>query len=125
MYDESQDESQDVYYPEAETSSEPTSIDTSALQAAFRDQLFACLEECARGRIGLFANHEIAGENAWPEAARLRELAFALQSILAQESIVNPLIEHFLDLCTMHGESNPGEPKLARAFLDHIASEQL
>jgi len=120
MYDESQD-----VYPDSQSETESAGIDTSTLQAVFRNQLLACLEECARGRIGLFANHEIAGENAWPQAARLRELAFALQSILAQESIVNPLIEHFLDLCTMHGESNPGEPKLARAFLDHIAAENL
>jgi hypothetical protein len=110
--------------PDYNTQEEST-IDTAALQAAFRAQLLACLEECSRGRHGLFSHHELAGENAWPEAARLRELAFALQSILAQVGAVNPLIEQFLDLCSMHGESNPGEPKLARAFLDHIAAEQL
>ena len=114
MYDDSEDSSRDS-----------GTVDTAALQAAFRDQLIACLEECRRGRHGLFANHEIAGENAWPEAAQLRELAFALQSILAQDGIANPLIEQFLDLCSMHGENDPGEPRLARAFLDHIANEAL
>ena len=57
------------------------------LTVAFRDQLMACLEECARGRRGLFAGYEHLGETdgrAWPEATRLRELASALQSILAQ-----------------------------------------
>ena len=127
MDEDSQDiyPGEESYSPDEESYSEPASIDTSALVAVFRSELFACLEECARGRQGLFANHEIAGENAWPEAARLRELAFALQSILAQDSTSSPLVEHFLDLCTMHGESDPGEPKLARAFLDHIATEDL
>lgn len=123
------DDSQEIYYPEESLDrgerDEPIRVDTSALESVFRDQLFACLEECTRGRRGLFANHEIAGENTWPAAAQLRELAFALQAILAQESATNPLVDHFLDLCTMHGESDPGEPKLARAFLDHIASEGL
>jgi hypothetical protein len=32
------------------------------------------------------------------------------------------LIDQFLDLCTMHGESNPGEARLAREFLREIAS---
>lgn len=123
------DDSQEIYYPEESINrdqhEEPARIDTSALEAAFRSQLLACLEECARGRHGLFANHEIADENAWPEASQLRELAFALQAILAQDGASNPLVDYFLDLCTMHGESDPGEPRLARAFLDHIASEQL
>jgi hypothetical protein len=95
------------------------------LQQAFRDQLLACLEECATGRRGLFSDveHLSSGEadiQPWPEAARLRELAFALQSILAQNGETDPLCEEFLDLCTIHGESDPGEPRLARAFLAEI-----
>ena len=50
---------------------------------AFRDQLTACLEECSRGRRGLFSDRE--DSEPWPEAARLRELAFALQAILAPD----------------------------------------
>jgi hypothetical protein len=106
----------------------PANPQIDLLQQAFHDQLIACLEECARGRRGLFANHEIAGENAWPEAARLRELAFALQAILAQASESDfaapaPLCDQFLDLCSIHGESDPGEPRLARTFLAHIAGQ--
>jgi hypothetical protein len=91
---------------------------------AFREQLIACLEECAAGRRGLFSDHEHLGKSAWPEAARLRELAFALQSILAQSGAqsgeTDPLCEQFLDLCSIHGENDPGEPRLARAFLNEI-----
>jgi len=94
------------------------------LVQAFGDQLMACLDECARGRKGLFGDVELlndeAGESAWPEAARLRELALALQPILAQQEERNALVDEFLDLCSMHGESNPGERKLARAFLQRI-----
>jgi len=99
------------------------------LASAFRDQLLACLEECARGRRGLFSAYEHLGgesdDQAWPEAARLRELAVALQAIFAQQEKQNELCDEFLDLCTIHGESNPGERKLARAFLDRIAKGEV
>lgn len=94
------------------------------LTSAFRDQLLACLEECARGRRGLFAENATAGDDeadgGWPEAARLRELALALQSILAQAEERDALCDEFLDLCSIHGESDPGERRLARSFLDRI-----
>ncbi len=87
---------------------------------AFREQLLALLEECARGRRGLFSEHPGDEERAWPEAERLRELAAALQSILAQDNERNALCDEFLDLCTIHGENDPGEPRLARVFLARI-----
>ena len=96
--------------------------EVDALSRVFSEQLLACLDECARGRHGLFS--ETIGDNdeeaAWPEAARLRELAVALQNVLAQQGERNALADEFLDLCTMHGESHPGERKLARSFLERI-----
>ena len=98
-------------------------------QRVFCEQLMACLDECARGRRGLFSGVELLSEEgegsawperAWPEAARLRELALALQGVLAQREERNALCDEFLDLCSMHGESHPGERKLARAFLERI-----
>ena len=44
----------------------------------------------------------------------------ALQNILAQQEERNALCDEFLDLCTMHGESHPGDRKLARMFLERI-----
>ena len=92
------------------------------LAQAFCDQLMACLDECARGRRGLFSNVELLSEEgeSWPEAARLRELAIALQGVFAQQERQNALCDEFLDLCSMHGESHPGERRLARAFLERI-----
>jgi hypothetical protein len=98
---------------------EPDQLET--LARAFSDQLLACLDECARGRKGLFSeNLNDEDEDPWPEAARLRELALALQPIFAQQEERNALCDEFLDLCTIHGESHPGERKLARAFLERI-----
>ncbi len=93
-----------------------------SLNRAFSEQLLACLDECARGRRGLFSEcvSEDGEEHPWPEAARLRALAVALQSVLAQQNERNALCDEFLDLCTIHGESHPGERKLARAFLERI-----
>jgi hypothetical protein len=92
------------------------------LAQAFSDQLMACLDECARGRNGLFSDVDLLSDEneSWPEAARLRELAMALQGLFAQQERQNALCDEFLDLCSMHGESHPGERKLARAFLDRI-----
>ncbi len=101
---------------------EPDQLD--ALSRAFSDQLQACLEECVHGRRGLFSDLEFTGEDepdrAWPEAGRLRELALALQNLFAQQEQRNALCDEFLDLCSMHGESHPGESRLARMFLARI-----
>ncbi|HEV2134133.1 MAG TPA: hypothetical protein VGR47_07700 [Terracidiphilus sp.] len=95
-----------------------------AAERAFAEQLLACLEECARGRRGLFSDYEDeSGEEAaggWPEAARLRDLAAAMQGAFARMGRRNALADEFLDLCSIHGESHPGERRLARAFLERI-----
>jgi len=99
-------------------------IQLEMLSQAFCGQLMACLDECARGRKGLFSEYEhLGGEGedfSWPEAARLRELAVALQGVLTQQEERNALCDEFLDLCSIHGESHPGERKLARTFLERI-----
>lgn len=101
---------------------DPTQLDE--LGRVFAEQLLACLEECAHGRRGLFSDLAITGEDdeerSWPEAARLRELAGALQAIFNQSEEKNALCDEFLDLCTISGESHPGEPRLARQFLGRI-----
>jgi hypothetical protein len=99
---------------------DPGELDS--LAEAFCEQLLACLDECARGRKGLFSDVALLSDEdeSWPEAARLRELALALQGVFAQQEKQNALCDEFLDLCSMHGESHPGERKLARAFLERM-----
>jgi hypothetical protein len=113
--------------------------DLDALDRVFSEQLVACLEECMRGRRGLF-QETVGEENAWPEAARLRELAVALQGVNTVHEKRNPLCDEFLELCTIsggttagrsisaraisrgmrHAEPVHGERGLARAFLERI-----
>jgi hypothetical protein len=99
---------------------EPAEVEV--LSRAFSEQLLTLLDACARGRHGLFAEPIDLDEpeKTWPEAAQLRQLAVALQGILAQQGERNALCDEFLDLCTMHGESHPGERRLARMFLERI-----
>src|SRR3569833_4387307 len=89
----------------------------------------ACLQECAHGRYGLFSDVSLTADDEslreWPEAARLRELAAALQSVFAQFEQRNALADEFLGLCSMHGESHPGDPRLARLFLSRIERGQV
>lgn len=94
----------------------------SPLVEVFRAQLVPLLEECRTGRSGLFLD---AGADSWPEATKLRELAFALQQIFAQDGDQCAIVNEFLDLCTIHGENNPGEPRLARLFLERIEKEHV
>ena len=92
------------------------------LAKTFTEQLMACLEECARGRKGLFSDVELLSERgeSWVEAERLRQLAVALEGLFRQQERNNLVCEEFLDLCSMNGESHPGEQRLARAFLKRI-----
>ena len=105
---------------DAQDEQEPGQLEL--LARTFSEQLLACLDECARGRRGLFSEYVGGDEEiaSWPEAERLRELALALQGVFAQQEERNALVDEFLDLCTMHGESHPGERKLARGFLERI-----
>lgn len=103
---------------------EPGADPLETAEQAFAEQLMACLEECARGRKGLFSDYEpefgVDGSGGWPEAARLRDLALALQATVARLGRGNALASEFLDLCSIHGEYHPGERRLARTFLERI-----
>lgn len=102
----------------SEPDADPDPLET--VERVFAEQLLACLEECARGRRGLFSDYEPESGDSWPEAARLRDLALAMQAAFAQTERRNALADEFLDLCSIHGESHPGERRLARAFLERI-----
>ena len=98
----------------------PAQLET--LARAFGEQLLACLDECARGRKGLFSEY-VGGDEKTAAGLRRRGCAswrWRLQAILPSRKSATRSCDEFLDLCTIHGESNPGERKLARAFLERI-----
>ena len=91
------------------------------LSRAFSEQLLACLDECARGRTGLFS--ELIDEEDKKSGLRRRGCAswrLRCKAFFGQQEERNALCDEFLDLCTIHGESHPGERKLARTFLERI-----
>ena len=76
------------------------------LAGAFRDSCSPALKSvrvAARDCFQPTSTWVAKDEDVWPEAARLRELAIALQPIFAQQETQNELCDEFLDLCTIHG----------------------
>ena len=94
------------------------------LEAAFRPLLISCLEECARGRYGLFGQNEQWG-NWWPwdEAERLKEMAREVIEIKSEYGEQNMECEQFLHYCSLRGPHVVGEPKLAEQFLNEIQAQ--
>lgn len=90
------------------------------LEANFREMLLSCLQECAEGRWGLFNSRYRYFE--WPEAEELTRNAHEIQSLKAQFGHSNDFSERFLHYCEMRGPQVPGEPKLARQFLEEIST---
>ena len=95
-----------------------------AVEGEFRALLVVCLEECSRGRWGLFGSFDHLGVARrywnWPEADRLREIATEIQMTLMESGEQNALCAEFLQLCNRHGQNDPGEPTVARAFLKRL-----
>jgi hypothetical protein len=88
----------------------------------FRELLIPCLQACAEGRWGLFGAYDAfpGFENWSPGGNRLRELAKSIRAIRSESGERSELCEEFLTLCTFHKSNDPGEPKLAKAFLERI-----
>ena len=93
------------------------------LESALRPLLLSCLEECRNGRWGLFGQNdsmEAAKYLRWEDGQHLKEMALEIRSLRAEFGRPNPLVERFFHYCSLRGGNVPGEPKLARAFLDEI-----
>lgn len=98
------------------------------LDTEFRELLIPCLHQCAGGRCGLFEAYdrfpEIKQWLNWHEAERMHDVAVSIRSMLVESGERNELVEEFLRRCTFHGPNDPGEPKLAKVFLEHIESRR-
>ena len=94
-----------------------------ALENDFRPLLLACLGECADGRYGLFGQNdgpELARYYQWDDAECLKEMALEIRAFRAEFGQPNTLAERFLHYSSLRGSNVPGEPKVAKAFLDEI-----
>ena len=93
------------------------------LESGFRPLLISCLEECRDGRWGLFGqNGSEEGRKYlhWEDGERLKEIALQIRALRAEFGQPHPLVERFLHYCSLRGANIPGEPKLAKAFLEEI-----
>jgi hypothetical protein len=94
------------------------------LEAEFEPLLLACLREAANGRCGLFGHndhldHEHRYLN-WPEAQRVVEMAGEIQGLRSEAGESNLLAERLLRFRALQGSNAPGEPKLAKQFLEEL-----
>ena len=96
------------------------------LERDFLTLLTSCLRECAGGRWGLFRQNE-GPESAkyleWDEAEQLKEIASEIQQLRAEFGQPNLRVDRFLQLCSLRGSNVPGEPKLAKVFMDEILAD--
>jgi hypothetical protein len=93
------------------------------LEDDFPALLVSCLQECGRGRWGLFGqndNTEAEKFLHWKDAQRLKDIAAEIHNLRAEFGQPNALVERFLQYRLQRGANVPGEPKLALAFLDEI-----
>jgi hypothetical protein len=99
----------------------------------FEAKLRACLPECARGRWGLFGQHErnhgaefAKKYYSWPEAEKVVALAEEVRTL--RETLVDtspfPLLERFFYLRSLDGPQVPAEPKLALQLLQQMKREE-
>ena len=56
----------------------------------------------------------------WDEAEQLKEIAVEIRELRAEFGQPNSQVDEFLRLCSLRGSNVPGEPKLAKVFLDEI-----
>src|SRR6185437_5045380 len=91
------------------------------LEGEFHSLLVPCLQQCSRGRWGLFGQNDHADPEgrywSWPEARRLRDVASEISLLQQEFGQMNEDCKKFLQLCSLRGSNIPGEPKLASEFL--------
>lgn len=95
------------------------------LEDEFKQSLIQVLKECAAGRWGLFGQNDHAEEGrylSWSVAENLRRRAKQIHILRLEFGQPNSLVERFLHYCSLRGANVPGEPKLAKAFLDEIGT---
>ena len=98
------------------------------LEDELRPLLLLCLDQCASGRWGLFGHNDHIPEAGrylkWPEADRLKGMVEEIRALRLEFGMPNELCERFAYYHSLRGPNVPGEPKLARQFLDELRSHE-
>jgi hypothetical protein len=105
--------------------------DLEALESRFRDALIFALRQTAAGQWGLFGRNDAALDSHFgnaadryksPEAADLLRLGEEIQQLRHELGFIEPnqLYERFLSYRRKRSSNDPGEPRLAREFLEEI-----
>lgn len=98
------------------------------IESDFDVLLIAVLKQCADGQWGLFGQNDGFGGSKylhWAEAEALKNRAKQIRMLREEFGVPNPLVERLLHYCSLRGANVPGEPKLAKAFLEEIQSGRL
>jgi hypothetical protein len=94
------------------------------LEVEFEPLLLSCLREAANGRYGLFGqNDHLDPEHRywnWPEARRVVEMAEEIQALCSESGESDSLAERLLYFRSLRSSNVPGEPKLAKKFLEEL-----
>jgi hypothetical protein len=101
-----------------------------ALEASYRELLLSALQACAKGQWGIFARNERA-MNQLGAGLRSRLLDPTVEELLELGSKIErfrrrfalepfPLHERLLRMRSSHHANTPGEPKLARQWLEEL-----
>jgi hypothetical protein len=95
------------------------------LEAEFEPLLLSCLQQAANGRWGLFGqNDHLDPEHQywnWPEARRVVEMTEEIRALRSESGELNNSAERLLHSRSLRGQNVPGEPKLAKEFLQKLA----
>ena len=102
-----------------------------ALESAYRDLLLSALRRCAAGVWGLFGHNDAAigrlgkatqSRLLHPSVSELLELGSQIERMRRQLGYSEPFQRHarLLHLRSSHESNTPGEPKLARQWLDEL-----
>ncbi len=97
-------------------------LDLKAAELEFAAELVAALKKCAAGRWGLFGQN---GER-WDKGGSLLERGDAISKLRTQLGYAEgfDLYERFVAYRRRRSSNDPGEPRLAQAFLAEIGEHE-
>jgi hypothetical protein len=108
--------------------------DLERLEAEFRERLLAALRKCAAGVWGLFGQNDDSCRASFRttslkrlesvDARDLTEMETQIEHLRARLGYAgpHPLCERFEAYRAFRGSNVPGEPKLARMFLEELGA---